>query len=381
MSSTPFIMAGPPCSNFSIYHRIRHSIGDTIVYIDLGGGKTYAIMRAIEMHRARKAEVAKHIHCPNDFTPEGGLSGDRDTSNAQAAAELLAQHGITEITADRTLPLLFHHYLQGRGIAVHCDTDLGVTERRSKDAWEVEQLRVAQSATEQAIRRACEWIATSEAGTGGVLQRDGAPLTSERVREFIELDLMRQNYANVPYIVAGGPVGADCHDSGSGELRTGEPIIIDVFPRNRATLYNGDCTRTVVHGEIPDEVARMHADVVDAKRAATAAIGVGVTAEQVHLAAVDVFMKRGRHIGLPGDDDPDTLACYVHGTGHGIGLDVHEPPILDLGGPYLVRGDAITIEPGLYCRAIGGIRIEDIVIVTDLGGESLNTIPEGLTWA
>ncbi|MCK4872714.1 MAG: aminopeptidase P family protein [Phycisphaerales bacterium] len=376
----PTIMAGIPTINFSVYHRLRFQAHDTVVLIDLGGGETYAIMRDIEMERARKANAATHIHCPLDFAPRMGLSGDRDTANAQAAAELLATKDIDTIIGDRTLPMLFIHELAKRGIEVTCDPDMGVKERRSKDAWEIEQLQQAQDATEQAIRRACEMIGGAQAGRDGVLHVGGETLTSERVRQFIEMDLLKRNFSTPPSIVAGGPIGADCHDLGSGELRTGEPIIIDVYPRDRSSLYNGDCTRTVVHGEIPDVVARMHSDVVDAKRAATAAARADATGEDVHMAACDVFTSRGRAIGLPPTDD-EHMASYAHGTGHGIGLDVHESPLLDRAGPELVVGDALTIEPGLYCRAVGGVRVEDMVIVTETGCDNLNTIPEGLTWA
>ncbi|MEC9374141.1 MAG: M24 family metallopeptidase, partial [Planctomycetota bacterium] len=185
-------------------------------------------------------------------------------------------------------------------------------------------------------------------------------------------------------IVAGGPAGADCHNAGAGNLYTRQPVIIDIFPRNSKTLYNGDCTRTVVHGpesEIPDAVRAMHTAVIEAKKAAIAATRAKVTGEQVHKAATDVIRKHGYHVGMPPADAPPDYTSMVHGTGHGIGLAVHEPPLLDRGGPALLPGDALTIEPGLYCPAIGGIRIEDMVIVTESGCENLNSLPESLTWA
>lgn len=380
MSTTPFIMAGVPTTNFAVYHRLRFQAGDTIVFIDLGSGETFAIMRDIETARAKKAHAARHVHSPAEFAPEEGLSGDRETANAQAAAELLVRRGVDAITADRSLPFLYVHHLRQRGVEVTCDPEFGILERRKKDKWEVNQLRKAQDATEQAIRRACEIIAGAKADKKGVLKHKSEVLTSERVRYMIEVDLMEQNFSAPPSIVIGGKAGWDCHDRGSGELRTGEPIMIDVFPRDRDTLYNGDCTRTVVHGEIPDEVARMHQDVLDAKAAAEKAAKVGKTGEDVHKAACDVFSKRGRHIGLPAGDFDETLVFYSHGTGHGVGLDVHEPPLLDRAGPTLVKGDALTIEPGLYCKAIGGVRVEDMVIVGKSACENLNTIDQGLTW-
>jgi Xaa-Pro aminopeptidase len=223
-------------------------------------------------------------------------------------------------------------------------------------------------------------VAGATADRHGVLRVDGEPLSSARVREAVDVWLLRQGFTNPESIVAGGPAGADCHNIGSGELRTGEPVIIDIFPRDRETLYNGDCTRTVVHGEISDELQKMRAAVAAAKAAAIAAVRPGVTGEQVHEATARAISEQGYAMGLPDKDAPDTYCAMTHGTGHGVGLDVHEPPLLDKGGPELVIGDALTIEPGLYAKAIGGVRLEDLVIVTEAGCENLNTLPEELSW-
>ena len=125
----------------------------------------------------------------------------------------------------------------------------------------------------------------------------------------------------------------------------------------------------------------MHAAVLAAKEAAINATRAGVTADAVHSATSEMIERRGYQMGIPHESAPDTVIAMVHGTGHGIGLDVHEPPLLDIGGPVLVKGDVLTIEPGLYCKSIGGIRIEDMVVVTDDGVENFNTLHTGLSWA
>ena len=209
---------------------------------------------------------------------------------------------------------------------------------------------------------------------------DGQPLTSERLRAAIDVFLLERGYTNPTAIIAGGPQGSDCHELGSGELRTEQPVIVDIFPRNRRTLYYGDCTRTVVHGPISEELQRMHRAVVAAKAAAIAAFRAGVTGEAVHEATKAAITSQGYAVGLPGPNAPTVYCAITHGTGHGIGLDVHEPPLLDKGGPELVVGDAVTIEPGLYCKAIGGVRVEDMVVVTRDGCVNLNRLPEGLDW-
>ena len=269
------IMAGVPAHNMALYHRIRFLAGDPAVLIEVPRGsvvESTLILRDIEMERARARARADRVACPADFAPAQGLSGDRETATAQAAAEFLRCAGIQAVTADRTLPLIYAHALKEAGIAVECDLQRGLAERRAKDATEIEYLRQAQRITEEAMELACRMIARAAADREGMLHHHGAPLTSERVRAAIDVYLLQHGYTNPVAIVAGGKQGADCHHAGSGPLRTQEPVIIDIFPQNRETLYNGDCTRTVVHGDPPDLLARMWAAVVAAKAAGIAAV-------------------------------------------------------------------------------------------------------------
>lgn len=377
------ITAGIPATNLWLYHQIRFIVGDPTALISIPGHGSTLILRDIEMGRAKERARADRVASPRDFAPASGLSGDRETATAQATAECLRRAGVDRVLTDRTLPMIYAHVLARAGIAVECDTERGVMERRAKDEQEVEFLRQAQRITEQAVEHACRMVASARAGAGGALAFEGAPLTSERVREEVDIWLLRRGYLNPVMIVAGGPQGADCHDRGSGPLRTEQPVIIDIFPRSRESLYNGDCTRTVVHGpekNIPEPIRRMHSAVVEAKRSAIGATRAGATGEGVHQSAARVITQKGFAMGLPEPTDPPAHTAMVHGTGHGVGLEVHEPPLLDKGGPPLIVGDCLTIEPGLYCRALGGIRVEDMVIVRDGGCDNLNSIHEGLTW-
>jgi Xaa-Pro aminopeptidase len=197
----------------------------------------------------------------------------------------------------------------------------------------------------------------------------------------ISVFLLEQGFSN-PHdsIVASVPHVADCHHAGAGPIRTGQSVVIDIFPRDDETRYWGDCTRTVVHGEPNDELSRMHAAVVEAKAASLAAMRAGVTGEQVHRATASVLEARGYVMGVAPESAPDDFTSMPHGTGHGIGLDVHEPILLDRGGGSMLAGEVFTVEPGLYSRAWGGVRVEDMVVVTGAGCENLNTLPEGLAW-
>ena len=379
MASTATIMAGIPAKNAALFHAMRFSVGDPVALIRIDGNSTL-ILRDIEMERASKHARVEKVHCPADFEPKQGLSGDRETATAQAAAEFLSQNSVKVVTGDRSLPLIFSEMLRERGIEVKCDHDLGVSQRRSKSAEEVKWLQDIQTITEAAVRLACERIANADANADGILMHDGSPLTSERVRAEVDIFLMNQNCAPAPAIIAAGPQGADCHNLGDGPIKTGVPVIVDIFPENRATGYNGDCSRTVVHGQVPDEVQKMHAAVVAAKQAGIDLTKTGVTGEDVHKAVIATITEHGFKIGIPAESEPAEYCGMVHGTGHGVGLDVHESPLLDFKGPALVAGDVITIEPGLYSKAIGGIRIEDMVVVTDEGCRNLNKLPEELTW-
>lgn len=381
---TARLSAGVPQVNNALYWRIGHCVGDPVALVEVpasgGGMQSVLILRDIEMHRAKQHARVDRVACPKDFEPASGLSGDRETATAQAAAECLRQAGVKHVVADRTLPLIYAEFARRAGIEVECDTELYLIERRQKRPEEIERLREAQHDTEAAVRMACELVVRAKASADGALTHDGAPLTCERVRAAIDHFLLDLGYANPTSIVAAGPTGADCHNVGAGPIRTSQTVIIDVFPRNRQTLYNGDCTRTAIHGEVPDEIRKMHAAVCAAKAAAVAATKAGVTGEDVHRATSAVITRHGYAMGLPGDDAPLSYCGMTHGTGHGIGLDVHEPPLLDMNGPVLLAGDALTIEPGLYRRDLGAVRVEDMVIVTEDGCINLNTIPESIEW-
>lgn len=381
-TTTATVMAGIPATNLSLFHAIRFKVGDPAALITLptasGGAERLLIIRDIEMERAKRNAKADAVRCPADFEPVGGLSGDRETATAQSVAQCLVSRGITRVRSDRSLPLIYAHFIGKAGIALECDTELGVLGRRAKDAQELDWLREAQRATEGAMRMACETVARARAAADGTLVHDGAPLTAERLRALIDVHLLEHGYENPESIVACGPQGADCHDHGHGALHTGQPVIVDIFPRNRKTLYNGDMTRTVVHGAIAPELARMHAAVVEAKRDAVAAVRPGATGQSVHEATLAALARHGFAAGQPSQPRVPVIS---HGTGHGIGLEVHEPPLLAMKGPELVVGDVLTVEPGLYALGIGGIRVEDMVAVTASGCENFNTLQESLVWA
>ncbi|MBI1372064.1 MAG: M24 family metallopeptidase [Phycisphaera sp.] len=378
------VMAGVPTSNTTLFHRTRFFVGDSNVLID-DGASSLLLVRDIEMDRARRDARADAVGCAADYAPAGGLSGDRDTALAQAAAECLRRRGVTRATTDRTLPYIFAEHMRRAGIELEYDGELGVLERRVKQADELEALERAQRMTHDAMAMACGLIARATADRDGVLRHEGEALTSERVRRTITRYLIERGFST-PHdsIVVTTPHVADCHHFGTGPLKTGVPVIVDIFPRDEASRYNGDCTRTVVHGEASDEVVAMHAAVVEAHDVGIAALRPGVTGEQVHRAVIDVLTRhgyeerRGGGFELLRDDRP----FMRHGTGHGIGLDVHEPILLDYDAGAMLTNEVFTVEPGLYSATHGGVRVEDMAVVTAAPNDVrvLGKLNTGLNW-
>lgn len=375
------LVAGVPADNPALFHRVRFNVGDPAAWIQFHEGNQSSqlfIVRDIEAQRARASVRVDQVASPAEFIPNGGLSGDRATATAQAVAECLLRKKVTVVTTDRTLPFIYAWHIQKVGISLEYSPEMGVIERRVKDQQEIAWMQTAQNVTEDAILMACQTIARSKADADGALQHDGGPLTCERVRKAISVYLMDRGYST-PHdsIVATLPHSADCHDRGSGIIRTGQAVIVDIFPQDTTTRYWGDCTRTVVHGQASEEIVKMHTAVVAAKKAACAALVTGASADSVHLATKTALSKHG-YLFVRGQISDE--AVMPHGTGHGVGLEVHEPILLDDNGGILMAGEVLTVEPGLYGRTHGGVRVEDMLVVQDNQPRNLNRLPEGLTW-
>jgi Xaa-Pro aminopeptidase len=373
----PQILAGIALKNPSLYRRIRVPLGDPAAWIETAD-RRIALVRDLEMDRVRDRSLADQVVCPADYEPDTKLDADRETATAQAVAEYCRRQNINSVCVDRTLPYIFAWHLQSVGIELVYDAELGVRDRRQKSNQEIEWLAEAQSVTETVMQRICEMIAGCSVAADETLVFEGSVLTSERTRAIAAKAFLDQDYSMAHgAIVATAPEVADCHHNGTGPLRTGVPVIVDLFPMCNRTRYWGDCTRTVVQGEPSDAVLAMHEAVVRAKAAATDRLRVGSTAEQVHLAS-DAALRDAGYATSRGSIT--NAPSIQHGTGHGIGLDVHEPILLDIGGGPLLDREVFTVEPGLYGRDVGGVRIEDMLVVRDGQPQNLNRLHEGLQW-
>ncbi|TWT50721.1 Xaa-Pro dipeptidase [Rubripirellula amarantea] len=372
------IMAGYASHNASLFRRLGVSLGDPAAWIKLDE-RAIALVRDLEMDRVRAHSRADKVTCPAENSPPAGLSPDRETATAEAAVQILRGAKIEEVTTDRTLPFIFAWHLQQAEIIIRYDPNYGVIDRRTKTDAEIMALRQAQAHTESVMRMVCERIARSDTNDQGQLVHDGEVLTSEGLRKFAAVEFMQLGCSmSHGGIVATVPQVADCHHSGTGPLVTGHPVVVDLFPRDDASGYWGDCTRTVVHGTPTDEVIKMHAAVIEAKQAAIDSLVGGNTADRVHRASESVLKRHGYKPSRGKITDEPSIQ---HGTGHGVGLELHEPILLDAEGGEILEGEVFTVEPGLYGRTDGGVRVEDMLVVTDGEPVNLNTLPEGLDWA
>ena len=371
------IMAGSADKNASLFKRIGVPLGDPAAWVELDN-KRIALVRDLEMERVRQHSHADDVTCPAEHPPAAGLSADRETATAEAAAKLLRSAKVEEVYADRSLPYIFAWHLIQAEINVLYDDEYGVLDRRQKTHQELDALAAAQKVTEEVMRMMCEMIARADASADGSLKFQGEPLTSQSVRARAAIEFMKRGFSmGHGAIVATAPHVADCHHAGDGPLYTELPVVVDLFPRDDSSRYWGDCTRTVVHGQPSDVVKAMHAAVVEARLASAVALTAGNTADAVHKASENVLIAHGYPCSRGTITDEPSIQ---HGTGHGIGLDVHEPILLDHGGGEILEDEVFTIEPGLYGRNVGGVRVEDMLVVTAGEARNLNQLPDSLCW-
>ena len=277
------------------------------------------------------------------------------------------------LTVSADFPLGLAEKLKRAGFKLKISKEALCPQREIKTAAEISAIQNAQRAAVAAMNAAIKQIASSEIGKDGLLRCGKTVLTSEIVRAKICHTLLDRECIAHETIVACGPHSADPHERGTGPLRAGQPIVLDIFPRSGKTGYWGDITRTVCRGPASAELKKMYNAVKAAQAAALNAVKAGAWTDDVHAAAAGELHRRGYQTetidGIP--------QGFIHGTGHGVGLEIHEAPrISSANHQKLKDGMIVTIEPGLYYPDLGGIRIEDTVLVTKTGHQMLAPCPK-----
>jgi Xaa-Pro aminopeptidase len=287
--------------------------------------------------------------------------------------------GITSAAVPPKFPVAVADHLRANGVDVAPDAELFAGRRRKKTASELAGIRRAQRATEAAMEAAREMLRRATPGDG-VVTLDGEPLTCERIKAVVARTISDHDGVTGDFIVSHGPQTAVGHEMGSGQIAPDEPIVMDLFPRDRESGCYADMTRTFVVGTPSDELREYHRLALDALQRAFAGIRPGVVARDLHVEACRLFEEHGYPTQLSKEPGKVLDSGFFHGLGHGVGLEVHEPPALGMTGhEQLVAGDVVTIEPGLYRAGYGGCRLEDLVLVTEDGADNLTQFPYDLS--
>ncbi|MFB6114148.1 MAG: M24 family metallopeptidase [Halodesulfurarchaeum sp.] len=341
------------------------------------GGDIVVLTTTMEYPRAREQSRADVVRRFSDFDYRKRVETHGEArARSLVIADFLDAYEVTSVAVNRRFPLFVADGLRDSGVTVEPDQDDVLEDIRArKHPEEIAHIREAQRATEAAMEVTESLIRSASSDSGGRLVLEEEPVTSERVKTAIERELLERGYALDETIVASGTESAVPHDRGSGPIHANEPIIVDIFPRSKSTQYHADLTRTFVKGTPDPTIEEFYELTQEAKSAALEAIGPGVTGAEVHDAVCNVYEDAG-YPTLRTDES--TERGFVHGTGHGVGLDIHERPRLASAGPELAPGNVVTIEPGLYDPEVGGVRIEDLVVVTDDGFENLTEYEETL---
>lgn len=278
---------------------------------------------------------------------------------------LLRKYELTgeEIEIPAGFPVALADFLRAQGVKLRPVANI-FPERLEKTPEEAAAIRESLQRTHAAFRL-IEQVLADAVISGDELKYKNETLTSEMMMRLVEREFVEQDLINTDgMIISCGPHAAIPHHRGAGPLRPHSTIICDIFPRHRTSGYYADMTRTYVKGEPSEEVQRMYAAVQAAQEAAIAAVKPGVAGSSVHQVCVDYFTEQGFVTG------PES--GFMHGTGHGLGLDIHEAPYLARATDApLAPGHVVTVEPGLYYPEHGGVRIEDVVLVTEDGCENL----------
>jgi Xaa-Pro aminopeptidase len=343
---------------------------ETGLYIRFKEGDDVLVVSPLEIDNARANARAKTI------------LEDRDVYVADAWAELAArmlrQRDVSAARVSPNLRALHLEELRNRGVQAAVDLELFRAQRRHKNAEQAAAIEAAQQAAEAAVVEVVRELAKAEI-RDGLLWTGGDPLTSERLYARAQLLLGEKGFACPDMIIAGSPGCAIPHYRGDGQIKANAPVIIDIFPTSRSTHYSGDLTRTVVVGDIAEEVRRMHATVLQALDAGIETIAAGVPAQDPHHAVCQVMLDRGYGTTTPGFEGPDGVARLNHSTGHGVGLEIHEePPLRHRVTAPLEEGDVVTVEPGLYLLGLGGVRVEDTGMVVKGGFRNFTTLTRSL---
>jgi Xaa-Pro aminopeptidase len=360
-------------------HEVPLGVPDPFVYLERDGSR-HVYVGSMEADRIRGAAPDATVH------PLEEIGIDELYAQGLAYRELRLEWvtraclhaGLAHAVVPATFPAAHLDRIRQAGVELTVDQAVFDERRRHKIGAELEGIRRAQRAAEAGLAAGIALLRASE-NRGGTLWLDGETLTVERVKAAMRRVFAEHGCSAEEFIVAPGPQGAAGHEMGHGPIGYGEPVVFDLWPRDDASFSFADMTRTVAVGPVADEVREWHRLTRHALEATTALIRPGVDCQSVFAAACDLYEAAGYPTQRTKAAGEVLRHGFFHGLGHGVGLEVHEGPYMGLLPDGALRaGDVVTLEPGLYDPAVGGVRLEDLVLVTDDGCEVLTRFPYDL---
>lgn len=346
-------------------YAVRMAVPDPFFWVEMGG-RSYAVFSPLEIDRARRAARVDTILPIGELLPE-----ERQRSDPVEILLALARRlrfRVAEVP--ESFPLGIAERATKRGLRFRVRRKPFFPERQRKSDEEIEWITEALRVAEAGMERAKAILRESRPNAKRILQWEGEALTSERLRGEIAAVIARRGGVAEHSIVAGGEQACDPHEEGSGPLRSGEAIVIDLFPRSQVSGYFGDLSRTFVKGEPSEPLQRLYDTVAEGKRWVLEAMREGADGRALHRRLVRRFARAG----YPTERRGGRWVGFFHGTGHSLGLEIHEPPRFSAGR--FRAGQVLTVEPGLYYPGIGGVRLEDLVVIEKDGIRNLTVSPE-----
>ena len=360
-------------------HEVHVPIPDPFLYAEKGDRRV-VILHSLEIPRVRadqpELEIIAIEQLGSDELYSQGLQGWEIL--LELAVRACRELDITSASVPESFPVGHADHLRANGVELTIDRDLFDNRRRSKNETEIRGIRKAQRACEAALDASRDLLRRAQPNGSG-LEVDGEPLTCEWLKRVIEDVFADHDVEGSDMIVSHGPQTAVGHNGGSGQIAPNEPVVFDLFPRDKTTGCYADMTRTYVVGEPPEEIREWHRLVKQALDTSTADVKPGVNGRRLFEKVCDIFQAAGYKTQLNKEPGEVLEDGFFHGLGHGVGLEVHELPSLGRVGHDLIPGDVVTVEPGLYRAGFGGVRLEDIVLVTDDGYEVITEYPYDLT--
>ncbi len=344
---------------------------DPFIFLERNGKRTL-VLSDLEIDRGRKQAEADEFVSFNQLEREVQGKSKKAPPYEKVLAHFLRKRGVRSTIVPANFPLGYAQELAANKIRVQTTNGLFWPEREAKSEKEVEMIERALRITEKGLKRAIEVLKASKPGPGKRLRWNGKTLTSEMLRAEIDSAILRAGGIPTGTIVADGDQACDPHERGFGPLYANSLIILDVFPRDAKTGYFGDMTRTVLRGRASEAQRKLWETVKAGQLLALKKIKAGVEGMTIHKAIQELFAKRG----FPTEVRKGKNVGFFHGTGHGLGLEIHEYPRLQK--VTLKDRQVLTVEPGLYYPGLGGARQEDVVVVTKTGCKILSRFPKQL---